>query len=67
MSSQCVVYLLLIFHQLTLAKYLTHTHCPPQDSVQPIMCSYKVVKVFFEVWGLQTRVEAGVHRVSEIL
>ena len=28
------------------------------------MCSYKVVKVFFEVWGLQTRVEAGVHRVS---
>jgi hypothetical protein len=28
----------------------------------PIMCSYKVIKVFFEVWGFQTRVEAGVHR-----
>ena len=28
------------------------------------MCSYKVVKVFFEVWGLQGRVESGVHRVS---
>ena len=27
------------------------------------MCSYKVVKVFFEVWGLQGRVETGVHRV----
>jgi hypothetical protein len=30
------------------------------------MCSYKVIKVFFEVWGFQTRVEAGVHRVSFI-
>ena len=28
------------------------------------MCSYKVVKVFFEVWGFQGRVESGVHRVS---
>ena len=28
------------------------------------MCSYKVVKVFFEVWGLQGRVESAVHRVS---
>ena len=39
---------------------------PPyaQDGSQPIMCSYKVVKVSFEVWGLQTRVEEGVHKVS---
>ena len=28
------------------------------------MCSYKVVKVFFEVWGLQSKVESSVHRVS---
>ena len=28
------------------------------------MCSYKAVKVFFEVWGLQTKVETSVHRVS---
>ena len=27
------------------------------------MCSYKVVKVFFEVWGLQGKVESGVHKV----
>ncbi|XP_003391701.1 PREDICTED: cytoplasmic phosphatidylinositol transfer protein 1-like, partial [Amphimedon queenslandica] len=33
-----------------------------KESTEPIMCSYKAVKVFFEVWGLQTRVEAGVHR-----
>ena len=28
------------------------------------MCSYKVIKVFFEVWGLQGKVESGVHRVQ---
>ncbi|KAF5306838.1 hypothetical protein FQA39_LY00068 [Lamprigera yunnana] len=28
-----------------------------QDSYNPIMCSYKIVKASFEVWGLQTRVE----------
>jgi len=27
------------------------------------MCSYKLVRVKFEVWGLQTRVEAYVQRV----
>ena len=36
-----------------------------QDQSEPIMCSYKAVKVFFEVWGLQGKVESGVHRVSE--
>ncbi|XP_060116872.1 cytoplasmic phosphatidylinositol transfer protein 1-like [Heteronotia binoei] len=30
---------------------------------QPIMCSYKLVTVKFEVWGLQTRVEQFVHKV----
>ncbi|KAF0032629.1 hypothetical protein F2P81_014919 [Scophthalmus maximus] len=29
----------------------------------PIMCSYKLVTVKFEVWGLQTRVEQFVHKV----
>ncbi|KAK5641533.1 hypothetical protein RI129_010080 [Pyrocoelia pectoralis] len=28
-----------------------------QDTFTPIMCSYKIVKASFEVWGLQTRVE----------
>jgi hypothetical protein len=28
-----------------------------QNTTEPIMCSYKWVKVTFEVWGLQTRVE----------
>lgn len=28
------------------------------------MCSYKLVTVKFEVWGLQTRVEQFVHKVS---
>lgn len=36
----------------------------PQDFVDPIMCSYKAVKVKFEVWGLQTKVEEFTHRVS---
>ncbi|CAI8019885.1 Cytoplasmic phosphatidylinositol transfer protein 1 [Geodia barretti] len=26
------------------------------------MCSYKAVKVFFEVWGMQTKVESAVHK-----
>ncbi|KAF3846437.1 hypothetical protein F7725_003515 [Dissostichus mawsoni] len=33
------------------------------DSQEPIMCSYKLVTVKFEVWGLQTRVEQYVHKV----
>ena len=33
-----------------------------------VMCSYKVVSVKFEVWGLQTRVESFVHSaIREIL
>ncbi|KAM9304797.1 cytoplasmic phosphatidylinositol transfer protein 1-like [Gastrophryne carolinensis] len=31
--------------------------------MKPIMCSYKLVNVKFEVWGLQTRVEQFVHKV----
>ncbi|KAL4657919.1 cytoplasmic phosphatidylinositol transfer protein 1-like [Arapaima gigas] len=34
-----------------------------RDTQQPIMCSYKLVAVKFEVWGLQTRVEQFVHKV----
>lgn len=35
---------------------------------KPMMCSYKLVSVSFEVWGLQTRVEDYVHRtIREIL
>ncbi|NWX90309.1 PITC1 protein, partial [Nothoprocta pentlandii] len=30
---------------------------------KPIMCSYKLVSVKFEVWGLQSRVEQFVHKV----
>lgn len=28
-----------------------------RDTTKPIMCSYKVVRCYFEVWGLQTKVE----------
>ncbi|KAI8501007.1 hypothetical protein Bbelb_211020 [Branchiostoma belcheri] len=39
-----------------------------RDSHDPIMCSYKLVTVKFEVWGLQTRVEAFAHRaIRDIL
>lgn len=39
-----------------------------RDTVTPIMCSYKVVHVSFEVWGLQTRAEDLVQRsIREIL
>lgn len=34
------------------------------NSQEPIMCSYKLVTVKFEVWGLQTRVEQFVHKVG---
>lgn len=34
-----------------------------RDTQDPIMCSYKLVSVKFEVWGLQTRVEQFVHKV----
>ncbi|XP_061534601.1 cytoplasmic phosphatidylinositol transfer protein 1-like [Phycodurus eques] len=34
-----------------------------RDTQHPIMCSYKLVTVKFEVWGLQTRVEQFVHKV----
>ena len=34
------------------------------ESQEPIMCSYKLVTVKFEVWGLQTRVEQFVHKVG---
>ncbi|CAI8019882.1 Cytoplasmic phosphatidylinositol transfer protein 1 [Geodia barretti] len=33
-----------------------------KDRTEPIMCSYKAVKVFFEVWGMQTKVESAVHK-----
>lgn len=33
------------------------------NTQNPIMCSYKLVTVKFEVWGLQTRVEQFVHKV----
>ena len=35
-----------------------------QDDSQPIMCSYKLVTVRFDVWGLASRVESFVHNVS---
>ncbi|XP_041431577.1 phosphatidylinositol transfer protein, cytoplasmic 1 S homeolog isoform X3 [Xenopus laevis] len=34
-----------------------------RESQEPIMCSYKLVAVKFEVWGLQSRVEQFVHKV----
>uniref|UniRef100_A0A8D2MV86 Phosphatidylinositol transfer protein N-terminal domain-containing protein n=1 Tax=Zonotrichia albicollis TaxID=44394 RepID=A0A8D2MV86_ZONAL len=34
-----------------------------RQHTKPIMCSYKLVSVKFEVWGLQTRVEQFVHKV----
>ena len=33
----------------------------------PMMCAYKIVKTKFEVWGLQTRVEAWAQRVTAFL
>lgn len=34
-----------------------------RDEPSPVMCSYKLVTVKFEVWGLQTRVEQFVQKV----
>ncbi|MGH0143701.1 UNVERIFIED_CONTAM: hypothetical protein FKN15_007523 [Acipenser sinensis] len=39
-----------------------------REKDKPVMCSYKLVSIKFEVWGLQTRVEQFVHKViSDIL
>lgn len=39
-----------------------------KENSSPLMCSYKVVKVKFEVFGLQTRVESFTHKsVRDIL
>ena len=35
-----------------------------REKTDPIMCSYKAVEVRLEIWGLQTRVEDFIHRVS---
>ena len=32
----------------------------------PVMCSYKIVKARFEVWGLQTRIEAWAQKVQHL-
>lgn len=37
-----------------------------RDDQDPIMCSYKLVDARFEVWGLQTKVEDFIQRVSQI-
>ncbi|XP_029432016.1 cytoplasmic phosphatidylinositol transfer protein 1-like isoform X2 [Rhinatrema bivittatum] len=34
-----------------------------REHTHPVMCSYKLVTVKFDVWGLQTRVEQFVHKV----
>nr|XP_002128874.1 cytoplasmic phosphatidylinositol transfer protein 1 [Ciona intestinalis] len=34
-----------------------------RESHSPIMCSYKLVQVKFEVWGMQTKVESYIHKV----
>ncbi|XP_053220126.1 cytoplasmic phosphatidylinositol transfer protein 1-like [Podarcis raffonei] len=39
-----------------------------REHTKPIMCSYKLVTVKFEVWGLQTRVEQFAHKaIRDIL
>ncbi|KDR21990.1 cytoplasmic phosphatidylinositol transfer protein 1 isoform X2 [Zootermopsis nevadensis] len=39
-----------------------------REAVTPIMCSYKMVQVSFEVWGLQTKAEDLIQRsIREIL
>ncbi|XP_028843497.1 cytoplasmic phosphatidylinositol transfer protein 1-like isoform X3 [Denticeps clupeoides] len=34
-----------------------------KQTSEPVMCSYKLVRVQFDVWGLQGRVEQFVHKV----
>lgn len=35
-----------------------------RNTSQPVMCSYKLVKASFEVWGLQTKVEELIHKYT---
>lgn len=34
------------------------------DTIKPIMCSYKLVDASFELWGFQTRAEDFIHKVN---
>ncbi|XP_074639124.1 cytoplasmic phosphatidylinositol transfer protein 1-like [Acropora palmata] len=36
-----------------------------KDNTEPIMCSYKLVSVSFDVWALASRVESFVHRIIQ--
>lgn len=36
-----------------------------KDNAKPIMCSYKLVSVSFDVWALASRVESFVHRIIQ--
>ena len=38
-----------------------------QDNTRPIMCSYKLVKVSFDVWGLRDKVQQYVQRVCRVI
>jgi hypothetical protein len=38
-----------------------------QETNRPVMCSYKIVRAKFEVWGFQTRVEAWAQKVEQII
>ncbi|XP_072029775.1 cytoplasmic phosphatidylinositol transfer protein 1-like [Amphiura filiformis] len=39
-----------------------------REKTEPVMCSYKLVRIKFELWGLQTKVEGFTHRaIQDIL
>lgn len=39
----------------------------PTSSGKSIMCAYKLCKVEFRYWGMQTKIEKFIHEVGEYL
>lgn len=39
----------------------------PTSSGKSIMCAYKLCKVEFPYWGMQTKVEKFIHKVGKLI
>lgn len=71
MTECCKTILSLLFFQASedLSKFHSEkTNRGPltkdwKETSNPIMCSYKVVEVRLDVWGLQSRLEDFIHKV----
>lgn len=46
-------------------NYYVQNKSMPTSSGKSIMCAYKLCKVEFRYWGMQTKIEKFIHEVGE--